>query len=138
KLETDQYNGWKFEFTEGGTAGSEVVTFTSPNLIQVQVEKDVSTAKQAMDALNARAAINANFEAFVACQTTRVKAGRTRISKSVPENTIIIKFNKNVNPTTVADNIKLTKADVYPNGPEEELYFDIAVSGDTVTLTIDD
>lgn len=138
KINTDIYNGWKFEFVNGGTAGAELVTFTAPNLIKVQVQENVSTTKQVVDALNASALVNVNFEAFTACPTGKVTAGKTRITKGVLPNTVVITFSKNIDPASVGGNIKLTHSDVYPASAEEELYFSTSVAGNKLTLTIED
>lgn len=138
KLPTNAYNGWKFEFVGGGVAGAEVVTMPSPTAIQVQIENNVSTNLQIITAINASALVNANFEASTILPASKALIGRTRIAKGVLPNKIVITFSKNVNASTIDGNISIMHSEVYPSGPEEELYFTTAVTNNIVTLTIED
>lgn len=138
KVETSAYNGWKFEFVGGGTAGSEVVTQPTADKILVEVAENLSSVQQVVDALNAHVGVSADFEAVTVTPTLTVKAGKTRITKGVSPNQVIITFNKNVDASTLEDNIRLMHSEVYPGGPEEELYFTTTVNNNIVTLTIED
>jgi hypothetical protein len=73
KEKTDDFNGYKFSFTGGGIAGSEVVTQNSNN-IEITIESQVSTAQQIVDAFNAFATTNTlELEAATSCPDTSQK-----------------------------------------------------------------
>jgi hypothetical protein len=137
KEDTADYNGTKIELTSGGTAGSEVVTYT-PALIQVSIEEDVSTSNDVIEALNNDAGFSADLTAYLGIESIKVSAQTVRIKKGVSPNTIVITFNRDVDETTIDGNIRITKASIYPFDTEEDLFFSSSVAGKVVTLTIEE
>lgn len=136
KEDTSSYNGTKVELVAGGTAGSETVSF-SASLIQVTIEEGVSTSQDIIDALNNDAGFAADLTAYLGIESIAASAKSVRIKKGVDPNTIVITFNKDVDPQSLGG-IKVTRANVYPFGAEEELFYTSSVSGRVVTLTIEE
>lgn len=139
--ETSDFNGWKFEFISGGTAGSEIVTLTetiNSGKISVEIEPDVSSCQQVVDALNASVDINGDFEASTITPTAKVKVSSSRIQKGAKPNTFIITFNKNIDIDSVPDSVRITSQDIYPISLEEDLYFSTTVDNDKMILTIEE
>ena len=136
--ETSQYNGWRIEYTSGGTAGSEVVTVVGTNKIEIQVEDGVSTEQQVIDAFNAEVAVNTFLVASTTNGTaTVVASSRANIIRGVNPNQYIITFNKDVEASSLDGNLRVTTQPLYPVGEEIDVYFTRTVNANVVTLTLE-
>lgn len=134
KEETKDFNGVKISIIDGATAGSEVVTVVDPKLIEIQIENEVSTAKQIVDAFNSSAANN-DFNASTLKEDKKQKSGvKGRIMKGVNPNKFEIFFSKDIDVGSLEDNIVVTSQNIYPPGPEDEIYFEQQVDGNKLTI----
>lgn len=134
-LYTSLFNEYTIELLSGGIAGSETVTLTGSD-IQITIEDGVSTSTQIASAFNASALVNINFEAVVLTIATQSIQAKTKFSKGIDATKITVTFNKDLNPSSITDNVKVTTRPVYPSGPEEELSFTTVVSGKQLTITL--
>jgi hypothetical protein len=134
---TSQYNGWRFEVEAGGIAGAEQVQYQQGKILVI-IELGVSSTHQVVDALMANLDFVENFTAFAMPKSEKMQIGKTRIARGVDDNTIVITFNKAVDPTSVEGKFKITKSEVYPFTLEEELYCNVTVQGEKLILTIED
>lgn len=134
---TDEFNGWRFEIIPGGTLGAEEVMYSAGH-ITVKAEIGKSTSHNIVDALMDNPQFVLNFESFALPKSEKVKIGKTRIVRGAKDNQITITFNKEIDPSSVSGNTKITKSEVYPFTLEEELYYSTAVDGNKLILTIED
>lgn len=135
--ETDDHNGWRFEFVDGVTAGNETISLIGSNRVEIQIEDEVSTAQEVVDAFNT-SALAADFTAATSKPDKVVKdKTRNTMTRGAGVNQFIITFNKDINPATVDSNIRATTRDIYPSTPEEMLFYTTTVNGNTITLTFD-
>ena len=134
---TDEFNGWRFEITSGGVFASEEVIFTQGH-ITVKAEIGKSTSHKIVDALMGNPEFAANFEAFALPKVEKVKSGKTRVSRGAKDNQITVTFSKDIDPSSVAGNTKVTKSAVYPFTFEEDLYYSTQVDGNKLILTIEE
>ena len=138
KQETNQYNGWRIEYTSGGTAGSEAVTLVGSNKIEIQVESGVSTEQQVVDAFNAEVAVNVNFVASTSTGSALVTSGaKVNLTRGNNPNQYIITFNKDVDASSLDGNLRVTTQPLHPVGEELDIYYTRTVSANVVTLTLE-
>lgn len=136
---TSSFNGYTVQVVDGATAGAEVISLVGSDIV-ITIEDGESTAQQVVDAFNASALVNSNFEATLlglatAKQTVKAK---TKLSKGVDKTVITVTFNKDISPASISDKIKLTTRPIYPSGPSEELTFSTAVSGKQLIITLEE
>jgi hypothetical protein len=136
-INTDEFNGFRFEITSGGTLGAEEVIYSAGN-ITVKAEIGQSTSHGIVDALMASPDFIINFEAFALPKVEKVKLGKTRVARGARDNQITITFNKDIDPASVAGKTKITRSGVYPFTLEEDLYYSTEVQANKLILTIED
>lgn len=136
-VNTDEFNGWRFEIINGGVSGSEEVIY-STGYITIKAEIGKSTSHDIVNALMDYPGFSTNFEAFALPKVEKVKTGKTRIARGAKDNQITITFSKDIDPASISGNTKVTKSEVYPFTMEEDLYYSTTVSGNKLILTIED
>jgi len=133
---TSLFNDYTVEFLAGATAGAEVIGLVGTD-ITVTIEDGVSTAQQVVDAFNASALVNVNFEASTESTATgQVVQAQSSLSKGIDATVITVTFNKDLKAASVTDKVKITSQPIYPSGPSEELTFTTAVSGKQLIMTL--
>lgn len=134
---TDIYNGWKFEVQTGGVFEQEIVEYLAGKIV-VKIEAGKSSTHSVVNALMSNADFVENFNAFALPKSEKMQIGKTRISRGAKDNTITITFNKDIDPSSVSGKIRITKSEVYPFTLEEELYYETAIEGNKLILTIEE
>jgi hypothetical protein len=136
-INTDEFNGWKFEVQAGALQGQEQVAYQEGKIL-VTIEPGKTTTHQVVDALMVNPDFIQHFSAFALPKATAMQIGKTRVSRGAKDNTITITFNKNIDETSVKGQFKITKSEVYPFTLEEDLYCDTLVEGKKLILTIEE
>lgn len=138
KSYTSSFNNYTIETIDGAVAGAEVVTIVGSD-ISVTIQDGESTAQQIVNALNASGLVNVDFEAStVSANTKQAIQSKRKFSKGVDQVPIIITFNKDLNPASITDKVKILARPVYPAGVSEELSFSTSVSGKQLTITLEE
>lgn len=138
ELYTSLFNAYTIEMVDGATAGSEVVSLIGSDIL-ITIESGVSTAQQVVDAFNASILVASDFQASTTIGTTvQVTQVKKSFSKGVNATVITILFNKNLNPASIANKIKINSSPIYPSGPIEDLIFSTSVSGKQLTITLEE
>jgi hypothetical protein len=138
RLYTSSYNDYTVEFVDGGTAGSESVALVGSD-ITITLEAGVSTAQQVSDAFNASGLVNTNFEASTqSAATLQTAEDQKEFGTGVDQTTVTITFNKNIDAGSITDQIKVTTLPIYPTGAVEDVNFSTVVSGNQITLTLEE
>lgn len=133
---TSSLNDYTFEFLAGATAGAEIIGLVGTN-VTVTIEDGVSTAQQVVDAFNASALVNVNFEASTeSAAVAQIVQAQSSLSKGIDATIITVTFNKDLNPASVTDKVKINSQPIYPSGPSEEITFTTAVSGKQLIMTL--
>lgn len=133
---TSAFNNYTVEVVDGAVAGAEVVSVVG-TAIQISIEAGVSTAKQVVDAFNASALVNADFVASTEKESTAQSANAAKkFSTGIDATQIKITFNKDLDPATITDRIKIKSSQIYPTGKIEDLTFSTAVTGNVLTITL--
>jgi hypothetical protein len=92
-----------------------------------------------VDAFNASALVNSDFEAVTSAGATAQTAqAQKKFSKGIDATTITVTFNKDLNASTIDDKIRITSTPIYPSGPIEELTFSTVVSGKQLIITLEE
>ncbi len=92
-----------------------------------------------VDAFNASALVNANFEASTeSASTKQTVQAQKKFSKGIDATKITVTFSKDLKPTSIADKIKVLTRPIYPAGPSEELTFSTSVTGNQLVITLEE
>jgi len=133
---TSSFNEYTVEFLDGAVAGAEVVAITGTD-ISVTIQAGESTAQQIVDAFNASALVNVDFDSSTESATNKQTVqAKLPMSKGVNATAITFTFNKDLNPASITDKIKALVRSVYPAGSQEELSFSTNVSGNQLVITL--
>jgi len=135
---TDTYNGYMFEITPGGIAGSETISRDdTQKKITIQIEENVSTNEQIIQSFNSSSLVNSdfigNFVGSPTIQKIQPQALMVDGNKNIP---IIITFNKEIDPASIDNKIKILASQVYPAQGSKEIPFSYTVSGKVLIITL--